>query len=89
MKANEEVKNILMNDWDPIGVKNNPNAKAEYDQYALRIVGMLYNGTTQDSLTDYLESIVTEDLGLSPNKSLSIDISKKLLALKLEKIQRN
>lgn len=78
-----------MNHWDPIGVKNNPNAKAEYDQYALRIVGMLYNGTTQDKLVEYLESIVTEDLGLSANKTLSIDISKRLLALKLEKIQHN
>lgn len=88
MRANEEVKNILMNDWDPIGIKNNPNAKAEYDQYALRIVGMLYNGTTQDKLADYLENIATEDLGLLSNKTLSMDISKKLLALKLEKIQR-
>ena len=83
MKANEEVKNILMNDWDPIGVKSNPNAKAEYDQYALRIVGMLYNGTTQDSLADYLDKIVTEDLGLSSNKNKSIEVSKKLLAVKL------
>lgn len=88
MKANDEVKNILMNDWDPIGIKDNPNAKAEYDQYALRIVGMLYNGTTHDKLIEFLENVVTGDLGLSANRNLSINVSKKLLALKLDKIQR-
>ncbi|MBO9666023.1 MAG: hypothetical protein J7501_04360 [Bdellovibrio sp.] len=83
MKANDEVKNILMNDWDPIGIKANAKAKAEYDQYALRIVGMLYNGTTLDKLVKYLDSVVTEDLGLPSNRNKSIEVSKKLLAINL------
>lgn len=88
MKANDEVKKILMNDWDPIGVKNNLNAKAEYDQYALRIVGMLYNGTTEVELAKYLDSVVAGDLGMPVNSSLSRTISAKLLTLKLEKLDR-
>ena len=86
MKANEEVKNILMNEWDPIGIKDNPNAKAEYDQYVLRVVGMLYNGTTQDKLAEYLDAVVSEDLCLKANRTLSSNVSKKLLSIKLDKI---
>ncbi|AHI05239.1 hypothetical protein BDW_03655 [Bdellovibrio bacteriovorus W] len=87
MKTDMEVKKILLNDWDPIGIKNNPNAKAEYDQYALRIVGMLYSGTTRTELAKYLDSVVTDDFGLSANKSLSHTVSEKLMAVNLDKLK--
>lgn len=85
MKIENQVKEILMNDWDPIGVKNNPNAKAEYDEYALRIVGMLYNGSNENKIAEYLNMVVTQDLGLSANDIISKMVSKKLMGLELER----
>lgn len=88
MKIEKIVKDILMNDWDPIGVKNNPNAKAEYDEYALRIVGMLYNGSNENKIVEYLNTVVTQDLGLPVNDGVSKMVSKKLVALELERPNR-
>lgn len=88
MKIEKQVKDILMNDWDPIGVKNNPNAKAEYDEYALRIVGMLYNGSNENKIAEYLNIVVTQDLGLPANDVVSKMVSKKLIGLDLDRSSR-
>lgn len=85
MKIEKIVQDILMKDWDPIGVKNNPNAKAEYDGYALRLVGMLYNGCSEGQIADYLNTVVAEELGLPIDEGLSKIVSKKLMAIELER----
>lgn len=88
MKTEKQVKDILMNDWDPIGIKNNPNAKAEYDEYALRIVGMLYSGSNENKIVEYLNMVVAQDLGLPVNDVISKMVSKKLIGLELERPYR-
>jgi hypothetical protein len=80
MKLENAVKEILLNEWDPIGIRSNTNAKSEYDSYALRIVGMLYNGTNESEIAGYLDEIVNE-LGLKVNADLSRSVSKKICSL--------
>ena len=83
------IKNILMDDWDPIGVNDTPYAKAEYDGYALMITGMLYNGATEDQIVDYLNSVVSQEFGLIANELISKSVAKKIFLLELKRPYRN
>jgi hypothetical protein len=85
MDLEKSVKEILLNEWDPIGVKNNPKAKSEYDSYALRILGMLANGTDEGKIEIFLTDTVTKDFELKANTELTRAVSKKLISLKKSK----
>lgn len=84
-KIEETVKEILLNEWDPIGVKSNPKAKTEYDTYALRIVGMLYNGTDEAKITAFLKDLIVNNFGLNYDEKLTKIISKKLISIPTKK----
>jgi hypothetical protein len=38
-RINEEIRQILVKEWDPIGIKDEPRAQDEYDNY----VGGVFN----------------------------------------------
>lgn len=38
------IRGILLWDWDPIGVGDEPEAASEYDAYAMRLYGILARG---------------------------------------------
>jgi hypothetical protein len=88
MKIQSSVNDILINEWDPIGIKNNPNAKAEYDQYGLKIVGMLYNGSTAAQIAEYLNTVTREEFELVENDELSRAVTKKIISLKIDRPYR-
>lgn len=48
------IRRLLMSDWDPIGVANEPAARGEYDQDALALYGMLANGASDTEIEAYL-----------------------------------
>jgi hypothetical protein len=61
-----EVRRILWQHWDPIGVNDQPGAFGEYDSYAPPIVSRLSRGTTASDIDSYLSYVETLDMGLSP-----------------------
>lgn len=81
MKIEEAVNTILLNNWDPIAINDEPNAQDEYISYAAQIAGMLYRGTTEEDLTKYLEYVVVELMGLKSIESESRAIAKMILKL--------
>jgi hypothetical protein len=50
--------------WDPIGVRNEPNAQDEYDSYLGGVFGLLTNGASDDRIREHLWRIVTERMEL-------------------------
>lgn len=42
------IQKILLNEWDPIGVSDIPEAQDEYDAYADTVFGMLADQTASD-----------------------------------------
>jgi hypothetical protein len=48
------VRSILMSSWDPIGVRDIPEAFDEYDSYAWDITHMLARKTDASEICDYL-----------------------------------
>jgi len=60
----DAVKRILMGEWDPIGVKDAPDAADEYDAYAAEVCALLKRGASKQQIADYLETVVVARMGL-------------------------
>jgi hypothetical protein len=48
------LRRVLLEEWDPIGVRDDPDAHDAYDGYALAIYGLLARGATDEHLGEYL-----------------------------------
>jgi len=59
------IRQILMQKWDPIGVKDVPEAADEYDMYIDDIYCLLKRGASDEELSKHLVKIETERMGLS------------------------
>ena len=44
-----QSRQVLLADWDPIGIRDVPQARDEYDGYAATIVRMLAGGASRQS----------------------------------------
>jgi hypothetical protein len=61
--TNNEIRTILLNDWDPIDVGDNPNLSDEYDAYLPDLTKLVTDGASGDEIAEYLKT-VEETLGL-------------------------
>ncbi len=50
------VRRVLLADWDPCGVGDNPKLADEYDHYALDIADVLLASPSEASVTAALEN---------------------------------
>ena len=57
------VRDVLLRDWDPIGVAAEPEAASEYDGDAARVYGILARGGSGEDVAAYLAGA---DFGLPP-----------------------
>ncbi|MDR6872003.1 hypothetical protein J2Y55_003019 [Bosea sp. BE125] len=77
----EKLKSLLLNDWDPIGVADVPEAVDEYDSYAFHLHGMLTAGTTSQAVAEYLNWVVTARMDLTGNLAFDREIAERAIAL--------
>ena len=68
----------LMLWWDPIGVKDIPEAQGEYDGYAGRLGRMLREGKTEQELAALL-SDAEAGMGMRPRPELDAFVAAKLI----------
>jgi hypothetical protein len=62
------MRGVLLNTWDPIGVKTWPEAIHEYDGYIGDLYDLLVSGAPDSALLDYLYSAVNEHMGLDASR---------------------
>ena len=77
----EKIKEALLNEWDPIGVKGIPGAESEYDGYVPAISEMLSQQKTKDDLFKYLWWAETEHMGLTGDRQATSAFADRLLLL--------
>jgi hypothetical protein len=66
------IREVLLRDWDPIGVSNVPKANDEYDAYLDEIYVMLMHDRADAAAVEaYLWEIATNYMGISPADWLS------------------
>jgi hypothetical protein len=62
------ISKTLMEDWDPIGVKEFQEAWDEYDTYAESLYRMLNEKKSSEEIFQYLRWVETEHMGLECSK---------------------
>jgi hypothetical protein len=63
-----EVRRVLLEVWDPIGIGDDPLAKSEYDCCVDQVIRHLFKGATDDEIAEYLCSQATEHFGCTYRK---------------------
>jgi hypothetical protein len=63
-----EIRRVLMTAWDPIGVRDEPNAQDEYDGYLGGVFALLTSGASDDQINEHLLRIVTDRMELRAKK---------------------
>ena len=73
----DEVLHYL---WDPIGVREAPGARGEYDSYLPRVFWLVRGQATADAIADYLVTVERDHMRLSP----APDRARKIAAILIE-----
>lgn len=82
----QSIRRVLMDHWDPIGVKGMPGAEDEYDSYIGPIYRMLTSGASTEDLVERLFHIEVFTIGLTtkPNRREELrEVAGKLLELNI------
>jgi hypothetical protein len=77
----EAVKRVLVFDWDPIGVRDVPQAQDEYDVYAKAIAQLLAARVSVSDLSKHLLDIQTDAMGLAGTPERNTAVALKLCGL--------
>src|SRR5688572_22245321 len=78
----ESIRQVLLHDWDPIEVADEPLAQSEYDSYVGGVYRLLTSGASERAIADLLWRIETEGMGLSsPESSSLLPVAHKLKGL--------
>ncbi|PYY10939.1 MAG: hypothetical protein DMG61_20465 [Acidobacteria bacterium] len=74
-----QIRHVLLDVWDPIGVKDVPNAQDEYDSYIGRVYELLMGNSPDRELAEYLFAVVRDDMGLDGAKISDMNATVKAL----------
>jgi hypothetical protein len=74
------MRHVLLEVWDPIGIKDEPNAQNEYDGYIGKLYNLLVSHADDSQLIDYLYWAVHDNMGL--DAASRTDMQNTVAALK-------
>lgn len=75
------IREVLMREWDPIGVARIPEAADEYDSYISQVHGLLIRREPLYKLIDFLWWVETEHMVLVGNRRRTEQVAEQLLRL--------
>lgn len=73
------VDEVLHYVWDPIGVSDAPAARDEYQNYLPRVFSMVNQGSDTRDIAEYLDSVVTGNMGLEADRGVSRRVAELLI----------
>ena len=82
--AKLQIRRVLLEEWDPIGVLDEPMAHDEYDSYLRHIYDLLARDASDLQIANHLNQPETVSMGISKRsleKLLSVANSLKAIAL--------
>jgi len=72
------IKEALLDEWDPIGIRDIPEAKDEYSGYVSPLRDLIIQHKSQQEIFDYLWWAETEHMGLSGNRQATESFSRRI-----------
>jgi hypothetical protein len=76
-----QIREILLRDWDPIGVKEEARAQDEYDGYIGGVYRLLASGASSRSVAEHLARVEAEQMGFGAPADKLMDVATRLCAL--------
>jgi hypothetical protein len=81
-KIQESIRAVLLRDWDPIGIQDEPGAQDEYDSYVGGVYRLLASGASEEQIVEHLWQIETVTMGLStPDRTKLHPVARRLRSL--------
>lgn len=77
----EKIRQVLLHEWDPIGVGDTPEAQDEYDSYVGGVYRLLASGASEYRIIEHLYNIETVSMGLNGNREGLKGVAEKLARL--------
>ncbi|PSL82958.1 hypothetical protein C7T35_19575 [Variovorax sp. WS11] len=77
----QKIKDVLLNEWDPIGVQAIPEAQDEYDDYVPRVYSMLIARKPIKEVFEYRLWVENEHMGLTADRNRTQSIAERLVGL--------
>ena len=76
------IAQILIEDWDPIGVRDEPDATSEYDAYVGGIYRLLATGANAQQVAEHLVAIERDRIGFEETRvEALLPVAEKLCRL--------
>ena len=77
----ESIRRVLLRDWDPIGVKDVPEAQDEYDGYVGSVYRLLAQGAGREAIAQYLAAVERDSMGISTKEEELLTVASRLTQL--------
>ena len=74
----ESIRDALMREWDPIGVKDVPEAQDEYDGYVGGVYRLLAAGASVRDVAEHLARIERDSMGVSTSPDQLMSVAAKV-----------
>jgi hypothetical protein len=68
----DAIQQILMTEWDPIGVQGEPDAADEYHNCAGRVYAYLAQGLNAERIATYLAQVETDEMAMPPRDAAEL-----------------
>lgn len=75
------IREILLKEWDPIGVGHFPEAQDEYDGYVWQVYRLLSHRASDREIFDHLWWLETSHMGLCGDRQRTQKIAERLANL--------
>jgi hypothetical protein len=80
----DAIRQVLVRDWDPMGIKETDCPTDEYDSYIPRVYRILVGSRSEEDLADCLHRIERDEIGVGPTPAENLrSVTDKLLQLKV------
>jgi hypothetical protein len=77
----DAVRLALLNEWDPIGIKEFFKAADEYDAYVPDVVRLLMAHKSEKEIFNYLWQLETEHMGLEGDRTATLRFASRLMQI--------
>jgi hypothetical protein len=78
-----EIREVLLNIWDPIGVGHVEEARDEYDGYIGRVYALMTEGGSDEQIVEYLLWAINERMALRASREQMEPTLRALRSIKL------
>ena len=76
-----KISDILLRDWDPIGVEGVEEAHDEYDGWSRKILQLIVDGADANKIAHHLAKLESGVLATDVNPKKLIPVAEKLLGI--------